>query len=70
MPELILGGQKSGKSRAAESRAAAWLATLLSIALSRPLYENVLLYQSRYFVILGAVVLASTVAVCWVRRRK
>jgi adenosylcobinamide kinase/adenosylcobinamide-phosphate guanylyltransferase len=27
MPELILGGQKSGKSRAAESRAAAWLAT-------------------------------------------
>lgn len=26
-PELILGGQKSGKSRAAESRAAAWLAT-------------------------------------------
>lgn len=26
MPELILGGQKSGKSRAAESRAAAWLA--------------------------------------------
>jgi len=25
--ELILGGQKSGKSRAAESRAAAWLAT-------------------------------------------
>jgi hypothetical protein len=34
--------------------AAAWLATLLSIALSRSLYENVLLYQSRYFVILGA----------------
>lgn len=27
MPELILGGQKSGKSRAAEARAAAWLAT-------------------------------------------
>jgi adenosylcobinamide kinase/adenosylcobinamide-phosphate guanylyltransferase len=27
MPELILGGQKSGKSRAAESRAAAWLGT-------------------------------------------
>jgi adenosylcobinamide kinase / adenosylcobinamide-phosphate guanylyltransferase len=27
MRELILGGQKSGKSRAAESRAAAWLAT-------------------------------------------
>jgi adenosylcobinamide kinase/adenosylcobinamide-phosphate guanylyltransferase len=26
MPELILGGQKSGKSRAAEARAAAWLA--------------------------------------------
>jgi adenosylcobinamide kinase/adenosylcobinamide-phosphate guanylyltransferase len=26
MPELILGGQKSGKSRAAETRAAAWLA--------------------------------------------
>ena len=25
--ELIIGGQKSGKSRAAESRAAAWLAT-------------------------------------------
>ncbi|HSN32913.1 MAG TPA: bifunctional adenosylcobinamide kinase/adenosylcobinamide-phosphate guanylyltransferase, partial [Ideonella sp.] len=24
--ELLLGGQKSGKSRAAESRAAAWLA--------------------------------------------
>lgn len=27
MHELILGGQKSGKSRAAEARAAAWLAT-------------------------------------------
>lgn len=27
MPELILGGQKSGKSRAAESRAADWLGT-------------------------------------------
>lgn len=27
MAELILGGQKSGKSRAAELRAAAWLAT-------------------------------------------
>jgi hypothetical protein len=34
--------------------AATWVVTLLSIALSRSLYENVLLYQSRYFVILGA----------------
>ena len=27
MHELILGGQKSGKSRAAEARASAWLRT-------------------------------------------